>query len=88
MKKTLQGIFLSVAISQSLIAKESPLCEITYDNVERQFNIITQKKSDLSQMAIKKLYSDLTIGVQNCISYCDGKRFDFCNNVAKEIEKN
>ena len=87
MKKVLLGIVLSIVVGQSLIAKESPLCEIPYTTVERQFNIITEKKGDLSQMALKKLYSDLTFEVQNCISYCEGKKFDLCNNVSKEIEK-
>lgn len=87
MKKVLLGIVLSIVVSQSLIAKESPMCEISYNNIERQFNIITEKKSDLSQMALKKLYSDLTMEVQNCISWCEGKKFDLCNNVSKEIEK-
>ncbi|MCG3662541.1 hypothetical protein L5F37_03915 [Aliarcobacter butzleri] len=87
MKKIVFGIFVSLFVNQSIVAKESPLCEIPYNNVERKVKIINEKKSDLSKMALKKLYSDLIIDVENCISYCEGKKFDLCNNASKEIEK-
>lgn len=87
MKKVLLSLVISGILTQLLLAKESPLCGIPYDNVERKSSIINEKKNDLSDMAIKKLYSDLVNDVRDCISYCESKKFDLCNNVAKEIEK-
>lgn len=87
MKKVLLGITLSVFISQSLIAKEGVMCGFYYDSINRKVNIINEKKPNLSNIALKKLYKDLTFEVEQCISECENNKFDFCNNIAKEIEK-
>jgi hypothetical protein len=86
MKKMLIGVILGLIVSQSVFAKEDASCQYSYDTVERKVNILNEKKSSLSQMAIKKLYGDLTFEVTQCIGYCDGKKFDYCNKIAKEIE--
>lgn len=87
MKKVLLSMGLSIVVCQSLIAKEGSMCGYYYDSIARKVNIINQKKNDLSKIAIEKLYEDLKFETKQCISECDGKKFDYCNNVAKEIEK-
>jgi hypothetical protein len=85
MKKIL--ITLCFIFLYSAIAKEGYMCSYYYDSIIRKVNIIEQKKSDLSNMALKKLYNDLTFEVNQCFSNCEGKKFNYCNKVAKEIEK-
>lgn len=87
MKKVLLGMVLSIVVCQSLMAKEGSMCGYYYDSITRKVNIINEKKKDLSQMALKKLFADLSFEVEQCISNCEDKKFDYCNSIAKEIEK-
>ncbi|KAB7886087.1 hypothetical protein [Poseidonibacter ostreae] len=85
MKKIL--ITLCFVFLHSVVAKEGSMCNYYYDSITRKVNIIEKKKDDLSKMALKKLYGDLTFEVGQCFSNCEGDKFNYCNEIAKEIEK-
>ena len=88
MNKILLGLCLVVVIQEFANAVESVMCNYYYQNVQRKVNNIQNNSNNLSSMAKQKLYNDLVIDVKQCISDCEYKKFDYCNQVAKEIEKN
>ena len=86
MKKFTVMLFLLVANQQLSFATEGTMCSYYYDNVTRKVNNINRMGTDLSSMAKQKLYEDLIFDTKQCISNCEGKKFDYCNKVAKDIE--
>lgn len=88
MKKFTMVLFLLVANQQLSFASEGFMCNTYYEKVTRKVNNINRMGTDLSSMAKQKLYEDLIFDTKQCISECEGKKFDYCNKVAKDIENN
>jgi len=81
-----KSVLITLILSSAIFAKEGYMCSTYYESITRKVNIINSYGSDLSKMAEKKLYKDLEFETGHCISECQGKKFKFCNNIAKKIE--
>ena len=78
------GIFL--ILNQYLMA-ENYECMYYTQEVDKKMLNISENKDNLSEMAKKSLYRELSQNIQFCLSACTGSNFSYCNSVAKEIEK-
>ena len=83
MKKTILTI---IVLSSSIMASEHIWCDGYYQDVVRKVDNMQTHGSNLSKMAENKLYKELKSDTSQCISYCGGNKFSFCNKVAKDIE--
>ena len=88
MKKFTVMLFLLVANQQLSFASEGFMCNSYHKHVTRKVNNINRKGNSLSDIAKQQLYADLIFDTKQCISECEGKKFDYCNKVAKDIENN
>lgn len=86
MKKILLGALSIISLSSILNAKEGLMCSFYYESILRKVKIIDQKKENLSQIAINKLYTDLKFETVQCLGECENVKFDYCNEIAKKIE--
>ncbi len=74
-------------ISIPCLAAEGYMCDFYYDAVKRKADSI-ERNTDLSGLARNKLYEDLTHEIKQCFNQCETMKFDYCNRVAKKIERN
>jgi len=71
----------------SVIAEEGYMCNSYYKDVQRKAKIIDSYGFNLSSMAKRKLFKDLKLDTEQCISLCEGEKFKYCNNVAKWVSE-
>lgn len=88
MKPLLVALLMGVLIQPAAtFAAEGPMCSYYHPSVERKVKSIKSYGSDLSRMALEKLYEDLKFDTRECLAECEGQKFKFCNEVAKAIEQ-
>jgi len=73
-------------LAPTAYSAETIMCNGFYNNVSRKVAHIERLGTGLSKLAQDKLFEDLKIDLQLCISNCDSRKFNFCNDVAKSFE--
>jgi len=71
----------------SAFAAEGIMCDTYYTTVARKAAQIDRLGANLSRLASDQLFDDLKIDVKLCISNCEGRKFDYCNDVARFFER-
>jgi hypothetical protein len=64
---------------------EGYLCSSYFNDVVRKVKNIQNHQNNLSKLALNKLLKDLRFDVKQCISECEGYKFDYCNDIAKKF---
>ena len=85
MKKLLCIATIAALMAPFVIAEETSACKQYYRDVKRKVGNL--EKKDLSNLAKETLFSSVNLDFQLCMESCEGYKFDYCNDVAKELEK-
>ena len=89
MKKYL--IILSTLLSFNVItviAEEDSMCNLYHKEVISKVGIIKGNVTKLTKIERDKLFGELKLDTEQCISECKGKKLRYCNYIAKWVEKN
>lgn len=79
-------LLLAFLVSTSCLAEEHVACRLYYPDVERSYTNIQQQGGNLSSLAKRTLYNQMENSVAQCLAYCSGNKFKYCNDVARKME--
>lgn len=78
-------LMIGALIAPFVIAEESITCDGWYKDVKRKVGNL--EKKDLSNLAKETLFSSVEFDLRLCMKACEGYKFNYCNDVAKRLEK-
>ena len=66
-------------------AAEGVFCSLGFEAVERAVNNMNTSEQ-MSLLAKEHIYKELKHKLELCLTDCEGKKFKYCNSVAKDFE--
>ena len=79
-------MFLVIFMPSLSFAAEGSMCSFGYEAVQRAVNNMSSNKGQVSLLAKDEVFKNLKNSLSWCLTECEGKKFDFCNSVAKDFE--
>lgn len=78
-------LMIGILLASSVVAKEDGMCSTYYEDVKRKSGNL--EKKDLSSLAKETLFETVKYDIKQCLKRCEGYKFDYCNDVANQLEE-
>jgi hypothetical protein len=80
-------IFVMAFMPVVSFSAEGILCRMGYESVQRAVNNMNSS-GQVSLLAKAEVYRELKQKLGYCLTDCEGKKFKYCDSVAKDFESN
>ncbi len=78
-------IFVMALMPVVSFAAEGYLCQLRFEAVQRAVNNMNNS-GEVSLLAKDTVYQSLKYDLGGCLRECEGKKFKYCDSVAKDFE--
>lgn len=82
MKKCFFGFLLAFCTS---VSASDILCAMNLDNINRTITNLNQQGNSLSYSEKTKLYNFIHSNADQCLKFCQGENFAYCNQLLQSL---